>query len=192
MTLHAVSDFRFHRRHQMLVPPIQRELTSLSIIQFLVFIILSMLGLKFLTKRLTWREKRQSQPHWWWRSQRGDPWCLQWDSAGPPSWSSCLSRCRQRWPCQSKSPPVAGLMEKAPLLVTMEMLQTREFYQTLTKLLAQMELHRTMSCLNCLNCLHFTCLRCFYCLNFWDCFHCFDCLHTAYTVAVALQLEWDG
>ena len=59
--------------------------------------------------KAAWWERRWSPPHWWWRSQWGVPWCLQWDSAGPPSWSSCLSRCRQRWPCQSRSPPVAGL-----------------------------------------------------------------------------------
>ena len=53
--------------------------------------------------RQTWKERRWPQPHWWWRSLWGVPWCLQWDSAGPPSWSSCLSRCCRRWPYQSIS-----------------------------------------------------------------------------------------
>ena len=51
----------------------------------------------------TWRERRWSRPRWWWRTQWGGPWCLQWGWAGPPSWSPCLSRCRRRLPCQSRS-----------------------------------------------------------------------------------------
>ena len=53
----------------------------------------------------TWRGRRWSRCHWWWRIQTGAPWCLRWGSAGPPSWSSCLSRCRRRWPCQSRPAP---------------------------------------------------------------------------------------
>ena len=47
--------------------------------------------------RQTWKERRWPQPHWWWRSLWGVPWCLQWDSAGPPSWSFCPFQCLHTW-----------------------------------------------------------------------------------------------
>ena len=100
---------------------ILKELTSLkqwrwfqSVDQRLYQVFLMMLGLAAIS---TWRERRWSRCHWWWRTQWGAPWCLRWDSAGPPSWSSCLSRCRRRSPCQSRSPPAAELRVAAPLLV---------------------------------------------------------------------------
>ena len=67
--------------------------------------------------RLTWRERRESLPHWWWRTQWGVPWFHQRGSAEPPSWSSCLSRCCRRSPCQSRSAPAEELIEEVPLLV---------------------------------------------------------------------------
>ena len=52
--------------------------------------------------RTTWKQRRWSQTRWWWRILWGVPWFLQSDWAEPPSWSSCLSQCHQRSPCQNR------------------------------------------------------------------------------------------
>ena len=62
---------------------------------------------------MTWIRRIWSQRHLWWRSQWGAPWCLRWDSAGPQSWSSCLSPPRQRLQCQSRFAPTEGWIQQA-------------------------------------------------------------------------------
>ena len=57
----------------------------------------------------TWSRRRWSQSHWWWRSHWEAPGCLRPCSTGRWTSPSCLSRCRRRLPCQSRSAQAAGL-----------------------------------------------------------------------------------
>ena len=95
------------------------------------------LGMVMTMIRQTWREKRRSRHRWWWRTQWGDPWCLQWDWAGRPSWSSCPCQCCQRSPCQSRSAPVEVWRMVAALLSFKIMNETCkvETYQSLSNTL---------------------------------------------------------
>ena len=65
---------------------------------------------------LAWSERKQAQCRWWLRIQWEVPWCLQWDSAGPRTWSSCLALSRHRLLCRSRSGPSECLTLAMPAL----------------------------------------------------------------------------
>ena len=96
-----------------------KEATSLEMISLNTAFMMLMI-------KSTWWERRWSRPRWWWRIQWGVPWCLQSGSTGPPAWSSCLSRCRQRSLCQSRSAPHELWNYVAPSLKTTMFMQLLE------------------------------------------------------------------